>query len=755
MRHVSVILLCVWSLIAYSSVPDIEPYESIDSLLLPDLEVSATRYSSAENRMPLQVTRLTPDMLREGQLKQPKDVARFVPNLLMPDYGSAMTSSIYIRGMGSRIDQPAIGLMIDGVPLLDKNMYDHRMTDLSCVEFLRGAQGTLYGRNTIGGIMDIRTLQPLDFHTLHIRAHATYSTANSVDAAASVYSPQTDKWGWGLTADYHRTDGFFTNDYNGRLVDKGQGAGGRFVLDFRPDGHWRVGNTISFDWLRQGAFPYSSVKTGRIAFNDENSYERYVVQDRLSASYTNSGYRLQLTGSYQMLLDDMRMDQDYSPASIFTLQQKQRMFGGTADAFLEAPRPVEWYEWNIGISTFARQTTMSAPVTFKRQGIDDIILYNANKGIRSIFPNDSLEIQEPTLPITDDFVILSAGAAAYHQSTFHYRHWRFSLGLRLDYETVRMRYDAYADLHYRFTYGNPPLTHLHSALDGTKQNHYFNLLPRLAVAYDWKEATLYAYAAEGFKAGGFNPQIFSTIMQNMLMNDIGAGLGMTMNTDKRFTDVAITSYKPEKAWTAEIGTHIRPLDGLLINADAFFIYCQDQQVTVFPNGKTTGRMMANAARSRIFGAETDVMYRWQASQWQGMVQAAYGYTNARFIQFDDGMGDYKNNHIPYTPEHTLHATVQAAYNVNKKYLQRLSLSIKGDGIGKIYWNEKNSLSQPFYGLLGASLTMSWQWFDLILWAKNLTNTRYDVFYFLSMENDYTQKAKPRELGITVQMRLEK
>ena len=114
------------------------------------------------------------------------------------------------------------------------------------------------------------------------------------------------------------------------------------------------------------------------------------------------------------------------------------------------------------------------------------------------------------------------------------------------------------------------------------------------------------------------------------MTDMAADMGMHLDmADPRYSDVGITSYKPETDWTFEIGAHLTPAEGLRVDVDVFHIQCLDQQVTVFPNGKTTGRMMANAARSRIWGAEAALQYRWTRDKWFGMLDASYGFTDAR------------------------------------------------------------------------------------------------------------------------------
>ena len=723
-----------------------------DTIALPDIEVSASRIEVPITQQQMQISVLDSRLINETQAVAPKDISQLVPNVYMPDYGSAMTSSIYIRGLGSRINEPVMAMVVDGVPLMDKNLYDHTLQDVKRIELLRGPQGSLYGRNSPAGVMEIRTLQPLDGATYAVRGLVSYASANTVQAQASYYGQRKEgrPFGWVIAAHYQRSDGFFRNDYIGKKIDDIQQAGGRVVLDGKPSDEWHLTGTVYADWVRQGAFPYASAETGRIAYNRPGSYERLAVIPSLRADFLREDWRLKLVVSYQLMRDEMQMDQDYTPADIFTLRQKQTQHNGTFDALLRAPKPCEWYDWTLGLSSFIKHNSMQAPVTFMREGIEELILGNANRGIQTVFPDDSIEIANTQLPITDDFTLLNAGVAVYHQSHFRFGKWHLNAGVRFDYEHTRMDYFSTADVDYRFTMLMTDYRHIHTQIKGTQSAHYIQVLPRLAVSYEDSWGTVYGYAAKGYKAGGYNPQIFSTITQNQVMTDLAADMGMHLAiSDPRFSDVAITAYKPERDWTFELGGHFTPVEGLKIDVDAFHIQCFNQQVTVFPNGKTTGRMMANAARSRMWGVEAAVHYRWQKGNWQGMIDASYGFTDARFIRFNDGMGDYAGNYIPYAPQHTAHALIQAAYRVGRKWLEAVSLSAHTNVIGPIYWNEQNDCKQAPYALLGANITLEWKYIQLDLWGRNLTGTSYDVFYFRSMGNDFLQCGKPRELGATI------
>lgn len=86
----------------------------------------------------------------------------------MPDYGSKLTSPVYIRGIGSKINAPSIGLYVDGIPYFEKSAFDFDFNEVDRIEVLRGPQGTLYGRNTMGGIINVYTKSPLKYEGTNV-----------------------------------------------------------------------------------------------------------------------------------------------------------------------------------------------------------------------------------------------------------------------------------------------------------------------------------------------------------------------------------------------------------------------------------------------------------------------------------------------------------------------------------------------------------------------------------------------------------
>ena len=120
----SVLLFCS-SLFSADITPEQELLDTLEEVVVSD-----TRIRFVESQNSVAKTTLFSKQLSQQQRLTPKDVSAVVPNLYIPDYGSSMTSTIYLRGLGTRIDQPVMGLYIDGVGIANKNSFDADFVDV-------------------------------------------------------------------------------------------------------------------------------------------------------------------------------------------------------------------------------------------------------------------------------------------------------------------------------------------------------------------------------------------------------------------------------------------------------------------------------------------------------------------------------------------------------------------------------------------------------------------------------------------------
>ena len=158
--------------------------EEVDTLKIVDVEEVLIIAAPKENRklreLPNAVTLLSQQDMQAAQVNSIKNLTALVPNIFIPDYGSRLTSAVYIRGIGSRINTPSVGLYVDNIPYIDKSAFDFNYSDIERIDVLRGPQGTLYGRNAMGGLIKVHTKSPFSYQGTDFRigagTHNQYNT---------------------------------------------------------------------------------------------------------------------------------------------------------------------------------------------------------------------------------------------------------------------------------------------------------------------------------------------------------------------------------------------------------------------------------------------------------------------------------------------------------------------------------------------------------------------------------------------------
>lgn len=710
---------------------------------LSEVSVTAIKQAASLLRQPVAVTTVGRDEIERLNISGMKGVSEIAPNFYMPDYGSKMTSSVYVRGIGARIDQPAVGLNIDNVPYLNKNSYDGDMLDIERIEVLRGPQSTLYGRNTIAGLINVYTLSPLSWQGVRVLAEG--SLPGAWRAGAGVYGKLAPRLGMSLNAYASRTHGLDRNAHNDKLAGGANDYSSRWRTQWRPSSSLSLENTFSASYSRQDGYPYAYVETGKVDYNDTCFYHRTSVTDGITVRWTTPGFTLSSITGLQYLSDNMTLDQDFLPSSYFTLTQRQHERSVTQDIVLSGA--CGKYSWLAGAFAFYKHNRMSAPVTFKSDGIHDLIIQKAAAaGMTLVWDDDSFVLGS-------DFTAPVKGFALYHRSTLDLARWTLSASLRFDLESTTLNYHnnvetsatAYVNMG---PMGVKPVSAPISIDERGRLHDVFRqFLPNLSVTYNMTSSAVYASIAKGYKAGGFNTQMFSNVLQAKMMP-----MGKPSESGVETTVDEVVSYRPEVSWNYELGGHFSCDDGRVYSTlSAFFIDVRDQQVTVFPEGSGTGRMMTNAGRTRSLGAELSMRYA-PALRW--LFNLSYGYTHATFRHFYDGKEDLSGKRVPYAPSNTLFLSARYTLPLSGcSWAEALVVSPTLRGTGSIYWDEDNLYRQPFYAEFGATATLQAARWSLELWGRNLTDTRYTVFRFESIENNFFQRGRPLSGGVTLRLHI--
>lgn len=689
--------------------------------------------------------------LENLNVKSIKDLSSLAPNFYIPDYGSRLTSAIYIRGIGSRINSPAVGLNVDNVPYLDKSTFDFDLMNIEKIEVLRGPQGTLYGRNTMAGLINIYTKSPFDHQGTQIKAG--YGNYNNLDFGITHSHKINDQVAFSISGQYKAHDGYFKNEYKNRQANGSEMASARARIDWKINQRLKINFTSDFEYSDQDGYPYFlydkvTRKSQAIAYNDDAGYRRKVSTNSLFLEYKHDRFILSSTTGYQYLNDQMNLDQDFTPLSIFTLTQKQKQHALTQEIAFRSSTEKN-FQWVAGVYGFYQDLKTDGPVTFKEDGVRLLIT-------SMIPPTAPIQINNRTLYIDGRYKMPTYGAAVFKQMTYNnlfVNGLSGTIGLRLNYEKTKLDHNTNTVVNVK----TPMITKdFPIVVKGNEKMDALELLPKFELKYLFdKNYFVYGSVSRGYRSGGYNNQMFSDIIQAKMKN--------LMNPeavkDEYIKDVI--SYEPEHSWNYEIGGRLDLLDNQLsFDLSAFYIDCRNQQISEFADNGY-GRQTKNTGRTASKGMEFCVK-AFPVKRLQ--LTAAYGYTHATFTEYsasakDGTRVDYKGNFVPFAPLHSLAVTADYTFLINKNWLDEIRIGAQYIGKGKIYWTEENDVAQNFYGLTNAEVTLSKGCFDISLWGKNILDTRYHAFYFETLNaentaksNGFAEQGRPATFGITVKAR---
>ncbi len=740
---------------------EIVPYTSMSlptDFYLMEATVHAFKTIETTRELPASVSVLSGKALEKNGVDIPTKLSAVVPNFYMPDYGSKLTSAIYIRGVGSRMNDPAVGLYVDNVPFLDKSMYNFDYYGISRIEVLRGPQGSLYGRNSMGGIINLYTLSPL-YYQGGI-AHLSYGNGNTFDANIMQSSKLNDKLGLLVGVNYMQTDGFYTNTYNNENTDEVKSGSARIRLDWKINDRWLLNYSISAEKSKQNGYPYGLVNAdgsvGDISYNDEMGYKRQWLVSSLYWQYSGKGFSLAGATSYQYFDDDMMLDQDFTTANLFTINQKQRQNAYTQEVVIKSANEHR-YQWLFGVFGFYKSLKTEAPVLLKQD-------FFANMFAGIPFPSGASISVTEDCPTSGTYDTPSYGYAAFHQSTirdFLTKGLTLSAGIRYDYEKVSIDHDTRAEnlaLHFVMPMPPPrPSLDMQYAVGaivkGKDEQSFVQVSPKFTLNYDInKTDRVYASVSRGYRSGGYNIQLFSDIVSDELK---AVAMSSRTSTVKEVDlDESSIAYKPEYSWNYEVGGRVCLIeDRLHIDASTFYIDSRNQQITQFV-ASGLGRVMRNAGHSERYGAELSVMGHFNGLS----ASLSYGYTHATFLKYTDTIKvsgvdtpiDYKGKFVPFVPQHLLSVRADYTFAFKNAWLDKLTIGAQYQGIGRIYFTEANDAQQNFYSLLNGDVTFEKSKFALKFWMKNITDTNYMLFYFKGLNNNaFAQKGNPLQVGATL------
>lgn len=696
MRAVKIKLIFV-CLIMFATFSRAINSDSTKHFYIEEVVVQSFKLNSMLSSQPIAGSVINQIDLRERNVESIKNLSALVPNLFMPDYGSKMTSPVYIRGIGSRTNTPSVGLYVDGVPYFDRSAFDFDINDVDRIEILRGSQGTIYGRNTMGGIINVYTKSPFKNPGTNLNMGA--GNYGNYQLAASHSGSANGNFGYSLSGNYRSLGGYFDNITRGNKADAMDALSGRLRLSWQAAPSLVIHLSSVYEYSDQDGYPYAlydnaSNTVGPIDYDAKSFFCRNVSTTGLNVEYLTSGYRIASQSSLQYIDAHQGLDQDFSPKDVYYVDylEDQKMF---SQEFNIKSNSLSSYQSQSGVFGFYQSYNYNSDVNTRDPAIAS-----------ATFRNKILDVKNPT-----------RGLAIYHQSTFKdllVEDFSVSLGMRYDYEKADAKTSTSqiaVDQSVMQTYAEG-------------DDAFSQITPKISMQYNLNAYKMfYASIAKGYKSGGFNPSA------------------------QQESDY---SYDPEYSWTYELGSKGSYLSGLLeAEANLFYITWRQQQISQSqPDGK--GYILKNAGKSESKGAELSL--RLNPNDRLGF-HINYGITLATFKKYENDVTNinYKGNYLPMVPKNTFSAAADYNIIIKNFFVENIKLNAQYTGLGRLYWREDNIASQPFYGLVDARMSLQRKNISLDLWAKNITGKKYIAYYFVTSK-PYAQAGRPMTCGINLNLK---
>ena len=653
-------------------------------------EVTVVEFKkSKENLATNSVSVVDSGFINRHELQSITELTAVVPNFYMPEYGSKQNTPVYIRGVGAKTKGSAVGFYVDGIPHFENSSFDVDMSNIASVTVFRGPQGTLYGRNAIGGIINVTTVSPLTYQGTQFKLG--YGSHNDALFQFSHYNKLGSKMGYSVAGGYHYNDGFHRNMFTNKYADQLKDAYGRVALVWLLDNKWFLRVNSMLDYSNQGGYPYGKYnrltgETEPVNYNRYSSYRRLLSTSGLNISYAGESISFSSQTAFQYIRDRQGIDQDFTANDTYFVKNrlKQTML---SQEFILKSNNSSRYQWLWGAFAMTQHINNTVETQY-------ITKDNA-------FPTHY------RIPVN--------ALAIYHQSTIKlFSGFSFIAGLRWDYENSTLKY-------LRETYqlstdgARTEVKNVNSSL------HFNQITPKFALQYqdERNNNSYYFSVTRGYKAGGFN---------------------------QTFQKEEETSFGPEYNWNYELGGKMHLLkDKLYAEAALYYIDWRQQQVNQTVLG--VGNVIHNAGHSSSKGFELAL----NSSPLKNLsIALSYGYTYAKFIEYQKSATlSYSGNMLPMVPRNTLSCSASyALYPSSTSFIDKIVLTAGLTGLGKIYWAEDNEVAQNFYALLNAKISITSGIFTWECWGKNITDMHYNTYCFKSSA-DYAQIGKPAYFGTSL------
>ena len=699
--------------------PSASPAQIVDgNLLLEEIVVTARKREESIQDIPISITAFSDSKMKALQIDDSSDIAFYTPNFTWNSEFGKTSPQVYLRGIGSNNfmanNTGPVAVYQDNVYHGPNVTHAFAAFDLDRVEVLKGPQGTLYGRNSTGGLVNFISRKPtLDGDhggefSLELGDYETVKISGAADI------PFSEKLAGRLAFAVNRNEGFWDNNnpasgvkHSGRIED----YSARAQLLFQPNDALNVLFNFHMSIATPDTEPFKAIGTscppGVTPFLSKSTGSRcpdfFGVRDTADVFETFGGDDQEDVDAYGGFVQ-IEYDTDLflvTSLTAFDTVEHRRYDDADGSANLQFHGhfldEFDYFSQELRISGSGEKLKWHAGVYYYNESYDGLTLF------------DFFDIFPPIAGGVDKTFDTESYAVFGHADYRINEKLTFSAGLRWTYEEKTI--DKFDSIAYNAT-GRALFIDSLASLTGintpiisdirTDRKKDFNELTwRFSLDYALSEdILLFASVSKGFKGGEINGFPGATEPTNII--------------------------NPEILEAVEAGLKSTLFNGsVVLNAAVFYYDYQDQQVSTFTDqGGNPVAVLDNATSSELWGIDADVSW---APNDQLYISGAIGYVDANYGEFfSPSAGELSNNRIAFTPE--LEATLLARY---VWYMANGSeLSLQGDiqYTGEIYFQPTNvaHLHEDAYTLFNASIRYNLpgdKW-SFTVFGKNLTEKEY-------------------------------
>lgn len=724
-RHLFLTTACVFIAIGIGHAPLADAEEqSRQADFIEEIIVTARLRSESLLEVPVSVNAFSRQDIEDAAIRRPNDYLSLVPNVTLVEAQNAGTTFLTIRGITQvRNNEPPVAVAVDGMLQTSPNQFNQALLDLQQIEVLKGPQGALYGRNAIGGAINITTRAPSD----ELEGRFMLGTGNGEhrEAQVSLSGPLSAGRAWFRVNGYYLDrDGYLPNRNIGGHVDHIQDKSLQVRLDWLVNDALSAdlrlyasnteGGALNYNWqafdydLDTFTFAAPDADNADLIYeqNNRGMNDRDILEAALKLDYTmpwgsftsiSSINRIEeWYGSDQAPYSESLTQYPFGPGNPFDgiAQQYWDVEALSQEVRLSSPdnQPLRWL---LGAYYVATDRFISTPV------VDD-----TGVGIVRIERRPTRTGQPATFSFLADNNENMAWAV--------FAQFNYDMTTRLE-ASLALRYDEDERVQTTSPY------HTGGRPNDRRDATFDKLQPKATLRYQVApDAHVFGSYSEGFRSGQFN-------QTGTAASAIGAGVEGVFD---------VVGQEETRAF--ELGFKSQLVEGRVnLNLALFSTEVEGQQYFLF-FAPTSSQVLAGIDQVELLGGEVELMATIQGG-WE--FYAAYALTDSEIQKYSVN-ADFEGNKAPYVPENTINLGFQYRGPLTKD----LDIFVRADyeQRGKQYWDPDNSSARSAVNLINIRAGVENDRWSLKAWSKNLSNERYLAEY---VSGGFVELAPPRAYGV--------